>query len=256
MFSHQPRCIYRKNQLGEVICQLRFPRILTIGTTVPAPFQEAIRQEFPRFSVIDERPRAAVNLPAAPAEPIRNYQFTSQDGVWRVNLTDNFLSLTCSRYTDWEHFAKMLDKPLAAFIKLYQPAFFQRIGLRYLNFFSRQDLDLEGMPFRELIAQRYLGILAEPDLEEAGINRCTIDAELAIAAGCRAKIHAGPGRVRRGGKEEPELKFVLDLDLSKSGDMPVSHSAGILQTLHDQAFPIFRGASTTALHSAMEPESL
>ena len=256
MFSRNPRCIYRKNQLGEVICQLRFPRILTIGTTVPAPFQEAIRQEFPRFAVIDERPRAAVNQPQEPIVPMRNYQFASQDGVWRVNLTDNFLSLTCSRYTDWEHFAKMLDKPLAAFIKLYQPAFFQRIGLRYLNFISRQDLDLEDTPFRELMEKRYLGILAEPDLEDAAVNRSTIDAEFAITAGCRAKIHAGPGRVRRGGKEESELKFIFDLDLSKSGEMPVIHSAGILQTLHDQAFPIFRGAITSVLHNAMEPEHL
>ena len=46
MFSTETRCIYKKNQLAEVICQLRFPEILTIETTIPAQFQEAIREDF------------------------------------------------------------------------------------------------------------------------------------------------------------------------------------------------------------------
>ena len=50
MFSHEPRCIYRSNQLMSVICQLRFPEILTISTTVPDKLQEAIRVEFPQYA--------------------------------------------------------------------------------------------------------------------------------------------------------------------------------------------------------------
>ena len=49
MFSHEPRCIYRHNQLADVICQLRFPEILAIGTNLPVDFQESIRAEFPLY---------------------------------------------------------------------------------------------------------------------------------------------------------------------------------------------------------------
>lgn len=49
MFSSENRCIYRSNQLGEVICQLRFPEILTISANLPVQFQEAIRDEFPQY---------------------------------------------------------------------------------------------------------------------------------------------------------------------------------------------------------------
>ncbi|MEE1329534.1 MAG: TIGR04255 family protein, partial [Oscillospiraceae bacterium] len=49
MFSTKDRCHYRSNQIAEVICQLRFPEILSIGTTAPAAFQDAIRDEFPQF---------------------------------------------------------------------------------------------------------------------------------------------------------------------------------------------------------------
>ena len=43
MFSHELRCIYKNNQIAEVICQLRFPEILSIAAKLPVDFQEAIR---------------------------------------------------------------------------------------------------------------------------------------------------------------------------------------------------------------------
>lgn len=258
MFSHESRSIYRKNQLGEVICQLRFPEILTIEANIPAQFQEAIRQLFPRYSVRQEIP--APKLTGMPGNMMlenqpksNNYQFVSADGRWRVNLTSKFISLACARYTDWEEFAAMLDKPLAAFIQIYRPAYFERVGLRYLNFISRQALDLSGTAFRELIQPQYLGLLADEEVMEANASRCSMDAELALRGGCRAKIHAGPGLVKRNGQQDQEVKFVLDLDLYMAGNVPVNHSAGALQTLHSQAYSIFRGAITDTLHDAMEP---
>lgn len=258
MFSNESRCIYKNNQLGEVICQLRFPEILTIETNVPAQFQEAIRHQFPRYSVRQEAPAPKLtgtpgNIRLENQPKSNNYQFVSADGRWRVNLTSKFISLACSRYTTWEEFAAMLDKPLVAFIQTYRPAFFERVGLRYLNFISRSALGLQGTPFRELIQPQYLGLLADEDVIEANSSRNSLDAELAIRGGCRAKIHAGPGLVKRNGQQDQEIKFVLDLDLYMAGNIPVNHSAGALQTLHGQADSIFRGAITDTLHDAMEP---
>ena len=53
---------------------------------------------------------------------------------------------------------------------------------------------------------------------------------------------------------DPELKFIFDQDLYMPGNLPVNLSAGALQTLHSQAYSIFRGAITDTLHDAMEPE--
>ena len=259
MFSSESRCIYRESPLVEVICQLRFPEILTIGTTVPDQFQEAIRDEFPQYLRRQENTAPRVTgtpghftLENQPA--VTNYQFTSADGIWRVNLTSRFISLTCSRYTCWEDFAKKLDKPLAAFIRIYKPAYFERVGLRYLNFISRAALDLEGIPFSRLIAPCYLGPLALEGIQEPSVSRCSVDTELAIRGGCRVKLHAGPGLVKRNGQQDQEVKFIFDQDLYMPGQVPVNLSAGALQTLHSQAFAIFRGAITDTLHDALDPE--
>ena len=259
MFSKEKRCIYQNNQIAEVICQLRFPEILKISAQSPVLFQEAIREDFPRYSTRKELPAPRLegtpgNMTVQKPEPVTNHQFLSADGIWKVNLTGKFLSLACSRYTCWEDFAQQLDKPLAAFIKTYQPAYFERIGLRYVNFFSRKELDLEGVPFRQLFQPSYLGPLMDEEVQEPGTSRCTVDVDTAIRSGCRVKIHAGPGMVKKNGQMDRELKFVFDQDVYLPSRVPVNLSAGTLQTLHAQADSIFRGAITDTLHDAMEPK--
>lgn len=259
MYSDQERCIYGKNPLADVICQLRFPEILSIGANLPVAFQEAIRSDYPQYAARKEAPAPKLigtpgNMRLENQPETVNYQFTSANGVWRVNLTSKFVSLACSRYTCWEDFAQQLDKPLAAFIQLYKPAYFERVGLRYVNFISRKALNLEGVPFSQLISPCYLGPLAEEDVAEASASRCSVDAEMSIRGGCRLKLHAGPGLVKRNGQSDNEVKFIFDQDLYMNGNLAVNLSAGALQTLHAQAYPLFRDAITDMLHNAMEPE--
>ncbi len=258
MFSDEQRCSYQRHPLVDVICQLRFPDILTINTKVPADFQESIRGIFPNYSTTMEA--GAPQLVGVPGSlklnepaPTVNYQFSTADGIWRVNLTSKFISLACSRYPGWEGFAKMLDGPLSQFIKLYQPAYFQRIGLRYINIISRKELGLSDEPFRQLMNPQYLGILSDESVSETAVKHAAVDTQIVISGGCHAKIHAGPGVVKRNGVADPEVKFIFDQDLFMSGNIPVNYSAGALQTLHSQAYPIFRGAITDTLHEAMEP---
>lgn len=258
MFSPQRRCIYRTNPLAEVICQLRFPEILSIGTVPPAEFQEAIRAQFPGYAKLQEISMPKVQgLPGSFSmqrpEPTVNHRFLSSDGAVKVNLTSKFISVSTSNYTCWEDFARHLDKPLAEFIRIYQPASFQRIGLRYVNFISRQALQLEGTPFRDMIQPTWLGPLATEGIREENCQRCTTDCEFSLPGGCRVKIHAGPGRVKRMGKPDNELKFIFDQDIFMQGNIPLNASAGALQILHSHSYPIFRGAITDLVHRQMGP---
>ena len=258
MFSDRERYLYRKPQLVEVICQLRFPTILSISAREPADFQEAIRRDFPQYKRLVEQAQPKLaggpgNFRVEEAERIINYQFLSADGRWKVNLTNSFIALATPAYSKWEDFAAKLDLVLSKFIPIYQPAYFERVGLRFINVISRKALDLEGVPFRELIQPAYLGLLAEEDVREESFARSGQDVELAIAGGCRVKLHAGPGMLQRGKIKDDEVKFILDSDVFLPGKLPMNQCAPALQTVHLQADRIFAGAITDRLHAAMEP---
>lgn len=261
MYSDKPRCRYGTNQLAEVICQFYFPEILSIGANSPVEFQEVIRQQYPRFQRRMEIPAPRIvgkpgqfRLENQPGSI--NCQFASADDVWRVNLTTRFISLSCSRYTSWEDFAAHMDQPLAAFIQIYRPAYFQRVGLRYRNVISRRNLGLEDKKFTELIAPCYLGPLPEPDVNEETASRCSLDLEMASRGGCRIQIRTGPVRPSPMAAGDQETKFIFDQDLYIAGNIPPLLSAAAMNTLHHQAWSVFRGAITDTLHHAMEPEDL
>lgn len=258
MFLECERVQYEKPQLLEVICQLRFPTILSISAKEPAEFQELIRADFPRYSRnIEKLPPKVTGQPGnmkLEEQPnVVNYQFLSGDGKWKVNLTNGFIALATPAYTCWEDFAAKLDEVLAQFIKVYHPAFFERIGLRYINAISRKALGLEDVPFADLIEPCYLGILAEEDVREQQVLRVLQEAELNLPGGCRLKLHCGPGKVKRNNVEDNEIKFILDNDIFMQGKVEIQHSAAALNTVHTHADRAFRGAITRELHDAMEP---
>lgn len=261
MFSSADRTVYGRNQILEAVCQFRFPAILSIETDVPAAYQDAVRDVFPRYA--NRREQQAPKMQMTPGQtprvesqpPVTNHSFSTADGACRINLTKDFLAVTVNRYTRWEDFARMLDKALYQFIQVYKPALFDRVGLRYINTFSRRALELEETPWRDLIEGCYLGLMGEEAAPEKAFSRCTQDVELSLPGGCRLKLHAGPGLVRRGtDTSDKEVKFVLDLDVSMSGNLPVSGAAGALNTLHAHAWSVFRSAITDTLHDAMEPK--
>ena len=258
MFSDRERYLYRKRQLVEVICQLRFPTILSISAREPADFQEAIRSDFPQYKRLYEQPQPRVaggpgSLRVEEGERITNYQFLSADGRWKVNLTNSFISLATPAYTKWEDFAAKLDLILAKFIPIYRPSYFERVGLRYINVFSRKALGLEHVPFRELFQPGYLGLLGEEDVREEGFARSGQDIELTISGNCRVKLHAGPGMIQRGTVKDSEIKFILDNDVFLNGKTPVAQCPPALQTIHIHADRLFAGAITDRLHEALEP---
>ncbi|MEG0780607.1 MAG: TIGR04255 family protein [Oscillospiraceae bacterium] len=260
LFSHRERCSYAKSPLHEVICQLRFPTILAIDTAEPAALQEAVRGDFPRYAVQKEQPAPQIVGVGTPnprleqAAPVTNYNFVSTDNLWKINLTRNFIAFSTLSYHGWEDFGKKLDKPLAQFIRIYSPAFFERIGLRYVNITSRKALGLGNTPWAELFTPAYAGILTEEDVRAEAILASGVDFTLKLDSSCQGKIHAGPGMLKANTPEAPadtEQKFILDMDLSLAGNIPPVIAAGGLETLHGHATTLFEGAITDVMRAAL-----
>ena len=115
---------------------------------------------------------------------------------------------------------------------------------------------MEDVSWAELFTPAYTGALAEPDLREEDCMAFGTDLQLKLDSSCRAKIHAGLARVQNKTPSAPqdnELKFIVDMDLSMSGNVPCTMAAGALETLHIHGGRLFEGAVTDRLREAMEP---
>ena len=198
LFSDRPRTHYEKTLAHEVICQLRFPTILSINNVEPADFQERIREDFPQYArKQDVLPPQIVNGKPEPQPPVTNYHFLSQDGRWKLNLTKDFIALS---------------------------------------------------------TLAYLGPMAEADLSEDRVVNCACDTQFKLDSSCTAKIHAGIGRLKTNipnAPQDPEVKFIFDMDLSMGGNTACGLAAAALETLHGHSSRVFEGAITDRLRDAM-----
>ena len=256
------RVIYGKNPLIEVIIQLRFPKILALNTKDPVDFQEAIRDEYPAYLLTVENQQeitftvnpddAAAPIPSiVPKQPVKNHSFVSGDGAYKINLTNEFISLSTRSYCRWEEMLDHLKNPLAVFEKIYKPSFYERIGLRYIDAFSRDELGLGETPWSELIAPAWLGAISFTD--EKRVFNSSLDIEYSLEQETeRARIHTGLGTINN----KTERVFVIDSDFMKIEPTKPNHSYDVLNFLHNHAKVFISKAIKRKLHLAMKPEKV
>ena len=256
MFSSSERKILEKNQLLEVICQLRYFDILKIDAAEPFEFQEAIRADYPQYAKkVEQLPPQIVGGKPVAQPPVNNHQFISADGQWKISMTKGFIALSTHRYVRWEDFAKRLDMVLAAFIRIYQPNCFTRVGLRYINAFNRKALDLEDYQWRELIQPGYIGLMGEDDAQESAFLKNEQTVTMAMPGGAKANIKCGPGLLRKVNnrtRQTSEEKVYM-LDLFMEGNTPLNQAVPALNVVHGNAGSLFRGAISDTLFDAMQP---
>ena len=80
------------------------------------------------------------------------------------------------------------------------------------------------MPTGQTCLPPLTGALREEDVREDAFTLCSCDLQVKLDSSCQAKIHAGPGRIKNnapGATQDPEVKFIFDMDLSMGGNVPL-----------------------------------
>lgn len=256
------RVIYKKNPLIEVIVQYKFPKILALNSGDPVEFQEAIRRDYPNYQLTLENQQEisfsigqdSVPIPSLiQRQPVRNHNFISQDGKYKINLTSGFISISTIGYTRWEELLSRFSNPIKEFERIYTPSFYERIGLRYVDAFSRKNLKLEEKPWKELIKQPWLGAFSS--IDESKMINMGLDVEYYLDLDdntSRAKIHTGVGVLNN----SPEKVFVIDSDFIHIKNTVAENASSVLEYLHVNAKSFIRSAITDTLHFAMKPEEV
>lgn len=262
----KPRSRYAKCPLTEVVCQLRFPAILSIDKDLPAQFQEQVRTDYPEYTANIERqqqvdfvatPAGLITQPAIQQESM-NHSFTSADGEWRINLTGSFLALSTSAYDKWEDFRDRLWLPVEALARSYSPAYYTRVGLRYVDVYDRKKLGLQEVPWKDLLNEQILGMAAAPS-DESDIQTVSQYAEIKLDEyDAIMRVVTGLGAAPGGLNQPAQDAFVVDTDTFSMRRFPIGKDGieGCLNFMHDNSTDYGRWMVSKKLFEAMKPEKI
>lgn len=243
LFPETKHVQYKNNSLDKVICQLRFPPILKIDTEMPSTFQDKIRKDFPNFT---ENVNSSLSFPE---QIIQNkvFSFSSEDNNWKINITRTFIAIVAKEYKSWKEFCHRFENPLTSFINIYQPSFFTRVGLRYIDIFSRKKLCLDGKEWKDLISDKFSGLLNDSDIANK-VNSFSNAIDINIDD--TSKIMIKTGFVLN---KEKEKCFLLDSDFYIQDKVLTENALAKLDFLHKYSLSLFRFAIKDELHNAMGP---
>ena len=255
VFPQSERVIYANNTLGEVVCQLRFPTLLRIDASAPADFQDAVRESYPLFAA-KTGPELPPNLPPEIAKMLAGdlssagsaYEFTSEDGKWKLSLTKEFLALTTTDYLRWEDFCQHLQVPLSALQDIYNPSFYVRIGLRYRNVIDRGALSIK-CDWKELIEPHILGELATEAIGSR-IESAARDVLILLDESGKVRLRHGLGV----NNETKQDVYVIDADYHTTQRSEVGDAIATLGRFNGESGHLFRWCITKRLHDAMGPQ--
>ena len=261
-FPDVKRIIYKKNPLQQVICQLRFPPILKIDSEIPSQFQEFIRADFPNFKeniepmgkpIPEEIMNFAPHMFSSILKTNKNYEFSSKNHEWQVNLTRVFVALTTTKYERWEIFRKKLELVVDSIQEIYSPSFFTRIGLRYIDVIERSQLGLKNERWDDLINPLLLGGLNSEDIKNDIIN---YESKYNIRLSDNESNVTIQIRVLENPTEEQSFVIDSDFCISKEIDSKREILFDKLDYFHKQASYLIQWCIKEKLHKAMEPLEL
>lgn len=259
-FEKLPRVEYKKNSLFEVVFQARFPQIIKISSELPVAFQDKLRKNgFPESGTDPQR------LPPEIPEEIRKiiatdkvFFFISECGDWKVSLSKDFIALTCdSNYKSFSEFRNKLAIVTKIFDEIYQPSYFNRVGLRYRNLVNNTVLGTK-INLKEAIPEHIAPEFHQPI--KSDVTTFEKLTQFADKSGHKANVvHVFGTIVGKYGKyqiTEGEESYIVDIDcFSEQKIYEVKDALTLSDSFNENVRNIFRWSIGDDIHAAMEPKS-
>ena len=240
---------------------MRFPPILVIDSNEPSEFQDLLRKNgFPiyektvefqhDFSIVANNPSSN----QIKMESSSNHEFYSLDRKLKVNLTKHFISLSTENYSTWDDFKSKLELILEKFNNTYSPAFFTRVGLRYIDIFERSEMGFnpDEKNWSDLISPEFLGYYLNKKSRDR-VKSFNLVNELTCDDGV-SRMRINSGTVINNKSLEECIQ--LDNDCYNEENTMVDDAISLLDILHKNSRILLSEAITEELHLSMDPVSL
>ena len=255
-FKNSERVKYKYNPLNEVICQVRFLPILKIESESPHEFQEAVRSQYPGYlkQVATALPPEIANLFGANAPTSVNHEFKDEAGNWVINLSTNSIALSSKngQYDCWEDFIDRFKKCLTSFEAIYKPAYYTRVGLRYINVINKSKLKLDQFSWADLLNEHVVGELGSPDLLEQKFEIYLTQVVYVLEESI-GKVKLQHGLAPESLASGDGKSYAIDSDFFCEEKIQKEEIYGKLQHFNRDAGNLFRWCISKKLHDAMAP---
>ena len=240
-----------RDPLVNIIAQVRFPAVMKIeDSAFVANFQEAIRKDYPILR--PERQLGVMIGPGGvqPQDAGTVWRFETNDpDAWQVTLAPTFVSLSAKRYTRRSDLLERLTVVLHALEGWLQPSICDRIGIRYVDRVTGEQL----ARISTLVRPEILGVAGdEAALGSAQVVHALSDTLFRLDNS--SQLRGRWGRLPAGATYdhgiEParEPSWVLDLDhyTSQPEDFDLATIGGKAADFCDHIYTFFRWAVTDA----------
>ena len=256
-FPDSPRVFYERAPLKQVICQLRFPILYRIEREVPSDFQERIRAIFP----LSERVEAfgtPFQIPKQLADVFggavggATYKFLTEDRLTSIELGSTALTFETTAYRVWDEFLGILRPAIDSLVAIYNPSFYSRVGLRYIDLIDRVEIDLQDTPWSDLLNSVILGELGERYFEE---NTESIQKSIRV----RNADKTGGFLLNHGLSAKPgvsNLTYSIDFDFYVDHKTETQDALAVLDALHARSGRAWRWSIKPKLHDALKPTAI
>jgi uncharacterized protein (TIGR04255 family) len=245
-----PEVALSRAPLVNVIAQVRFPTIIKIESDAGfvAPFQEAIRRDYPILR--PERQLGVLIGPAGvqPQDAGMVWRFETRDpDAWQVTLASTFVSLSAKRYTRRSDLAQRLAVVLHALEAWLSPDVCDRIGVRYVDRVSGEQLSR----LNQLVRSEVLGVAGDPRaMGDVEVVHALSDSLFRL--GDSSELRGRWGTLPAGATYDPGIEpardasWVFDLDhyTSKPEDFDLATIGHRVAEFCDRIYTFFRWAVT------------
>lgn len=249
---------YKNNYIYEMVCEVRFSTIFKINNVNSEElslFREKIKSMFPDYSQVNENKydlkidnEDNSILPQIHKINILNHSFTTEDKKVKVILTSNYISLTSSKYIDYEDYREKFNFVISFFNEVFKVDIFNRIGIRYINAYSREEFNIKhNKDWSKYFVKELLGLSIKK--EKSKVFKTNI--EIPYDDGSITRIISGFGEKREEGKDVVPI-YILDIDNYLVGNNSYEELFKIMDNLHLHNSEIFESLITNKLREKME----
>lgn len=226
--------------LVRVIARISFPSIVSIGKNeFIAPFQEALRSEYP---VLRPEQTIVFAVPSVgSATPQTTWRFADVKGAWRVSLASDFVALETTAYVSRADFLDRLSKVVNALAEHINPQVMDRIGIRYIDRVTGEAVENLGRYVRSEV----IGVIGT----EAQYIQHALSESLFTMPDGKAQLLARWGRMPKGATVDPaalepigQPSWILDLDMFCSTSRPFSAESVVneVRSYAERIYTFFR----------------